>query len=51
LKKEELGITDSLGIGFVALGEAVQEGKDLLWDDLFDGSITDSHIVLFIIFA
>jgi hypothetical protein len=25
-KGRELGITDSLGVGFVAFGEAVQEG-------------------------
>jgi hypothetical protein len=38
-KGRELGITDALGVGFVAFGETVQECKDLLWGDLFDGSI------------
>ena len=40
-KGRELGITDSLGVGFVSFGESVQECKDLLWDDWFDGSITE----------
>jgi hypothetical protein len=38
-KGRDLGITDSLGVGFVAFGESVQELKDLLWGDLFNGSI------------
>jgi hypothetical protein len=28
-KGRDLGITDSLGVGFVAFGESVQECKDL----------------------
>jgi hypothetical protein len=40
-KGRKLGKTDSLGIGFVAFGESVQELKDLLWRDFFDGSIAE----------
>ncbi len=39
-KGRELGITDSLGVGFVSFGEAVQEGEDVFWRDLVDRSIT-----------
>jgi hypothetical protein len=39
-KGRELGITDSFGVGFVSLGEAVQEGEDVFWRDLVDRSIT-----------
>jgi hypothetical protein len=35
-----LGITDSFGVGFVSLGEAVQEGEDVFWRGLVDRSIT-----------
>ncbi len=37
----ELGKTDPLGVGFVSLGEAVQECKDLFRGDLVDGTITE----------
>jgi hypothetical protein len=40
-KGRELGKTDSLGVGFVSFGEAVQEGEDLFRGDLVDGSITE----------
>jgi hypothetical protein len=40
-KEEDLGITDSFGVGFVAFGEAVQEGEDVFRGDLVDGSITE----------
>ena len=40
-KGRELGITDSFGVGFVSLGEAIQEGEDVFWRDLVDGSITE----------
>jgi hypothetical protein len=36
-----LGITDTLGVGFVSLGESVQEGKDLFRGDLIDGAIAE----------
>ena len=40
-KGRELGITDSLGVGFVSLGEAVQKGEDVFRGDLLDGSIIE----------
>jgi hypothetical protein len=39
-KGRELGKTNSFGVGFVAFGESVQEGEDVFWRDLVDGSIT-----------
>ena len=39
-KGRELGKADPLGVGFVSLGEAVQEGKDVFRGDMFDRSIT-----------
>ena len=39
-ERRELETTDSLGAGFVSLGEAVQEGEDVFWRDLIDRSIT-----------
>ena len=53
LKKEESWEkADSFGVGFVSLGEAVQEGEDVFRGDLIDGTIAelphkpfgDSHI-------
>jgi hypothetical protein len=40
-KGRKLGKTDSFGVGFVSLGEAVQEGEDVFWRDLVDRSITE----------
>jgi len=40
-KGRNLGITDSLGVGFVSFGEPVQECKDLFRGDLFDRTITE----------
>jgi hypothetical protein len=40
-KGRELGITDSLSVGLVAFGEAVQECEDVFRGDLVDGSITE----------
>jgi hypothetical protein len=37
----DLRITDSFGVGFVSLGEAIQELKDLLWGDFINGSIAE----------
>jgi hypothetical protein len=36
-----LGKTDSFGVGFVSLGEAIQECEDVFRGDLVDGSITE----------
>ncbi len=36
-----MGKTDSLGVGFVAFGEAVQESEDVFRGNLVDGSITE----------
>ena len=40
-KRGELGITDTLCVGFVSFGEAIQECKDLFRGDLVDGAITE----------
>jgi hypothetical protein len=40
-KGRKLGKTDSFGVGFVSLGEAVQECKDLFRGDLLNGTITE----------
>ena len=40
-KRGELGITDTLCVGFVSFGETVQVCKDLFRGGLFDGSITE----------
>ena len=40
-KGRELGKTDPLGVGFVAFGEAVQEGEDVFRGDLIDRTITE----------
>ena len=36
-----MGKTDPFGVGFVSLGEAVQEGKDVFRGDMVDRSITE----------
>jgi hypothetical protein len=39
-KGRELGKADSFGVGFVSLGEAIQECEDVFRCDLVDGTIT-----------
>ena len=36
-----MGKADPFGVGFVSLGEAVQESEDVFRGDLVDGSITE----------
>ena len=40
-KGRELGKSDSLGVGFVSLCEAVQEGEDVFRGDLVNRTITE----------